>query len=147
MTNRIVGGWGLNSCGLDATIPFSTVARRWQTRVVLGLASRDHRGTASWGMVRMRSGLSNSSVASDGAKIINQKETAPEPECKEAVSPSILRASRRRAPRRNGLTLAGRAILLNWFSRDTAMTVVYFCHSSDARGTSLFVTLFGPLVR
>ena len=30
MTNRIVGGWGLNSCGLDATIPFSTVARRWQ---------------------------------------------------------------------------------------------------------------------
>jgi hypothetical protein len=29
-TNRIVGGWGLNSCGLDATIPFSTVARRWQ---------------------------------------------------------------------------------------------------------------------
>ena len=32
MTNRIVGGWGLNSCGLDATIPFSTVARRWQRR-------------------------------------------------------------------------------------------------------------------
>ena len=30
MTNRIVGGWGLNSCGLDATIPFSTVAKRWQ---------------------------------------------------------------------------------------------------------------------
>jgi hypothetical protein len=30
VTNRIVDGWGLNSCGLDATVPFSTVARRWQ---------------------------------------------------------------------------------------------------------------------
>lgn len=30
MTIRIVDGWGLNSCGLDATVPFSTVARRWQ---------------------------------------------------------------------------------------------------------------------
>jgi hypothetical protein len=61
--------------------------------------------------------------------------------------PFHLRASRRRAPRRNGLSLAGRAILLNWFSRDTAMTGAYFCHSSDTRGTNLFVTLFGPVVR
>jgi AraC-like DNA-binding protein len=30
MTNRILGGWGLNSCGIDATIPFSTGARRWR---------------------------------------------------------------------------------------------------------------------
>jgi hypothetical protein len=48
-----------------------------------------HRGTASWGTMRMRSGMSHSSVASDGAQTINQKETASEPECKEAVSPSI----------------------------------------------------------
>ena len=38
---------GLNSCGLDATIPFSTVARRWQTRVMLGLVSRDQVRDAS----------------------------------------------------------------------------------------------------
>ena len=30
VTNGVVVGLGLNSCGLDATIPFSTVAKRWQ---------------------------------------------------------------------------------------------------------------------
>ena len=39
-------GWGLNSCGLDATVPFSTVARRWQSRVMLNCHARGYRTDA-----------------------------------------------------------------------------------------------------
>ena len=58
MTDRIVDGWGLNSCGLDATIPFSTVARRWQrlARRERAIGRRGHslqrlfEGVAGWSL-------------------------------------------------------------------------------------------------
>jgi hypothetical protein len=106
-----------------------------------------HKGTASWGMMRMRSGMSHSSVASNGSANYQSKGNGLRAGMQRGRFPFHQRASRRRAPRRNGLSLAGRAILLNWFSRDTAVTGVYFCHSSDTRGTNLFVTLLGPVVR